>query len=142
MVQTNVAEIIDYGLEYGSICLCLSIGMLCQFCFERLLQATGRTSLAMATQLLGALVNILLDPILIFGLLGMPRLEVAGAAIATVTGQIIAAAVAIILNCAYRLHAAERKIDAKVRNIGQQKCYNDLRKRRGHWHGTSREHHV
>ena len=72
----------------------------------------------MATQLLGALVNILLDPILIFGLLGMPRLEVAGATIATVTGQIIAAAVAIILNCAYRLHAAERKIDVKVRNMG------------------------
>ena len=65
-----------------------SIGIFCQFTFERLLQSTGRTHLSMCTQLLGALTNIILDPILIFGLFGAPRLGVAGAAVATVTGRV------------------------------------------------------
>ena len=76
--------IIDYGVDYASICLGCSIGIFSQFCFERLLQSTGRTFLAMCTQLTGALINIVLDPILIFGWFGLPRMEVAGAAIATV----------------------------------------------------------
>ena len=97
-LQTDVPAIISYGESYTSICLCFSIGIFFQFCFERLLQSTGRTFLAMCTQLIGALINIILDPILIFGLCGFPRLEVAGAAIATVAGQIIAAIVAIIFN--------------------------------------------
>ena len=80
--------IIDYGVDYASICLGCSIGIFSQFCFERLLQSTGRTFLAMCTQLTGALINIVLDPILIFGWFGLPRMEVAGAAIATVAGQI------------------------------------------------------
>ena len=78
--------IIDYGVDYASICLGCSIGIFSQFCFERLLQSTGRTFLAMCTQLTGALINIVLDPILIFGWFGLPRMEVAGAAIATVAG--------------------------------------------------------
>ena len=82
--------IIDYGVDYASICLGCSIGIFSQFCFERLLQSTGRTFLAMCTQLTGALINIVLDPILIFGWFGLPRMEVAGAAIATVAGQIVA----------------------------------------------------
>ena len=90
--------IVEYGTQYASICLGCSIGIFIQFCFERLLQSTGRTALAMCTQLLGAVTNIILDPILIFGLLGAPRLEVAGAAIATVAGQILAACAAIVLN--------------------------------------------
>ncbi len=90
--------IVEYGTQYASICLGCSIGIFSQFCFERLLQSTGRTALAMCTQLLGAVTNIILDPILIFGLLGAPRLEVAGAAIATVAGQILAACAAIVLN--------------------------------------------
>ncbi len=69
-----------------------------QFCFERLLQSTGRTNLAMVTQLVGAVTNIILDPILIFGLFGLPRLEVAGAALATVIGQMFAAVLALIMN--------------------------------------------
>ena len=87
--------IIDYGVDYASICLGCSIGIFSQFCFERLLQSTGRTFLAMCTQLTGALINIVLDPILIFGWFGLPRVEVAGAAIATVAGQIVAAAAAL-----------------------------------------------
>ena len=90
--------IVDYGVDYASICLGLSIGIFSQFCFERLLQSTGRTTLAMVTQLTGALINIVMDPILIFGYFGFPRLEVAGAAIATVLGQIVAACFAIFMN--------------------------------------------
>ncbi len=96
--QTDVTEIVEYGVRYASICLIFSIGIFSQFCFERLLQSTGKTTLAMITQLIGAIINIILDPILIFGLLGFPKLGVAGAAIATVTGQIIAAIVAVVLN--------------------------------------------
>ena len=98
LAQTKNMAIVNYGAAYGAICMGFSIGMFSQFCFERLLQSTGRTTLAMCTQITGALINIVLDPILIFGLLGAPRLEVAGAAIATVTGQIIAALLACLLN--------------------------------------------
>ncbi|MBR5542552.1 MAG: MATE family efflux transporter [Oscillospiraceae bacterium] len=98
LLMTDVAEIVEYGVDYASICLIFSFGIFFQFCFERLLQSTGKTNLAMITQLVGAIINIILDPILIFGLLGMPRLGVSGAAIATVAGQIIAAIVAIIIN--------------------------------------------
>ena len=90
--------IVEYGTQYASICLGFSIGIFSQFCFERLLQSTGRTTLAMVTQLTGAIINIIMDPILIFGLLGAPRMEVAGAAAATVLGQIIAAALAVFMN--------------------------------------------
>ena len=97
-LQTDIAEIVDWGTDYASICLGFSFGIFSQFCFERLLQSTGRTTLAMVSQLCGAITNIILDPILIFGLLGFPALGVKGAAIATVTGQIIAAIIAIIIN--------------------------------------------
>ena len=106
--QTDVAEIIKYGTDYSSICLGLSIGIFCQFCFERLLQATGRTSITMCTQILGAIINIVLDPIfifekgeIVFGNFAMPfgfNMDVAGAAVATVIGQIVAACVALIAN--------------------------------------------
>jgi putative MATE family efflux protein len=98
LAQTDNEAIIAYGVSYAHICLGLSIGLFSQFCFERLLQSTGRTTLAMCTQLIGAVINIIMDPILIFGLFGAPRLEVAGAAIATVMGQLVAAVVAVILN--------------------------------------------
>lgn len=96
--QTDVTQIVEYGTDYATICLGCSIGIFGQFCFERLLQSTGRTFYTMITQLVGALINIILDPILIFGLFGFPRLEVAGAAIATVSGQVAAAILAIIFN--------------------------------------------
>ena len=104
--------IVDYGVDYASICLGLSIGLFSQFCFERLLQSTGRTTLAMITQLTGAVINIIMDPILIFGYFGFPRMEVAGAALATVLGQIIAAALAVFMNFKYNpeVHIRLREI--------------------------------
>ena len=98
LAQTDDAVIVEYGVSYTSVCLLFSIGIFMQFCFERLLQSTGRTGLAMVTQLIGAVINIILDPILIFGLFGMKAMGVRGAAIATVIGQIVAAVVAILLN--------------------------------------------
>lgn len=98
LAQTDNPVIVRYGTDYARICLGCSIGLFSQFCFERLLQSTGRTTLAMCTQLTGALINIFLDPILIFDYFGFPRMEVAGAAAATVIGQIIAACAAVVLN--------------------------------------------
>ena len=101
LAQTDVKEIVEYGVDYASICMCCSIGIFAQFCFEKMLQATGRTFCTMITHLVGSVVNIVLDPILIFGLFGFPKLEVAGAAIATVSGQIVAGLLAIVFNLKY-----------------------------------------
>lgn len=97
-IQTTNSEIVSAGTQYAMIVVGCSIGLFCQFLFERLLQATGRTLFTMVTQGLGAIINIILDPIFIFGLFGMPRMGVAGAAIATVTGQIIACLLALFFN--------------------------------------------
>ena len=96
--QTDNPAIIQYGMTYMEICSVLSFGLFIQMVFERILQATGRTIFTMCTQGLGAIINIILDPILIFGLFGAPKLGIAGAAIATVAGQIIAACLAIFFN--------------------------------------------
>lgn len=96
--QTNKAVISDYGTTYITICTTLSLGLFFQMTFERLLQSTGKTIFSMVSQLTGAIVNIILDPILIFGLLGMPKLGVAGAAYATVAGQTVAGIVGYFLN--------------------------------------------
>ena len=96
--QTDVAAIVEAGTDYCTICLGFSFGIFFQFCFERFLQATGRTALSMVTQVSGAVINIILDPILIFGLLGFPAMGVKGAAIATVLGQIVAAAMGLLIN--------------------------------------------
>lgn len=90
--------ILDYGVQYLTIVMTLSIGIFAQFIFERLLQSTGRTFYTMLSQGLGAILNLILDPILIFGLLGAPKLGIKGAAIATVFGQIIAGIVAALFN--------------------------------------------
>ena len=112
LAQTNVAEIVEGGVTYSMICLGGSIGIFFQFCFERLLQSTGRTSLTMLSQMLGAVINIVLDPILIFGLFGLPKMGVAGAAVATITGQIIAALVGLYMNLRMNpeIHIAVREI--------------------------------
>ncbi len=112
LAQTDVQQIVDYGTDYASVCLGCSIGICSQFCFEKLLQSTGKTTHSMIAQLIGAVINIILDPILIFGLLGMPKLEVLGAAIATVSGQIVAALVAIAFNikCNKEIHITTRLI--------------------------------
>lgn len=96
--QTDDAEIIRLGVDYLRICCLLSTAVFLQFGFERILQATGRTFYTMLTQGLGAIINIIMDPILIFGLFGAPALGVKGAAIATVFGQICAAALAFWFN--------------------------------------------
>ncbi len=96
--QTSDGQIIDYGISYLSIICIGSIGKFAQIVFERLLQSTGRTLHTMITQGTGAIINIILDPILIFGLLGFPRMGIAGAALATIIGQSVAAILAIIFN--------------------------------------------
>lgn len=96
--QVQTEEIIEYGVTYLTICCCLSFGIFTQAIFEKLLQSTGKTFYTMITQGIGAIVNIILDPILIFGYLGFPEMGVAGAAVATVIGQMIAGALAIYIN--------------------------------------------
>lgn len=112
LMQTETEEIVKCGTDYASVCLGCSFGIFSQFCFERLLQSTGRTTLAMVTQLTGAVINIVLDPILIFGLIGFPAMGVKGAAVATVAGQIVAAIFAVILNikCNPEIHISLKKI--------------------------------
>ena len=97
-MQTNVPEIVEGGTAYMRICSVISIGLFIQIAFEKLLASTGRTILTMYTQTAGALINIVLDPIFIFGLFGAPRLGIAGAAVATVIGQICGALLGILLN--------------------------------------------
>ena len=126
LAQTDIQPIVDYGTDYARICLGLSIGIFSQFCFERLLQSTGRTVYSMITQLIGAILNIILDPILIFGLFGFPRLEVAGAAVATVFGQIVAAFIGLWMNLRFnkdiriRLRAIrpERAVVREIYRVG------------------------
>lgn len=89
--QTTNENIINYGVDYLQIVMGLSIGVFTQIFLERTLQSTGRTIFTMLTQLTGAVLNIILDPIFIFGYFGLPAMGVKGAAVATVTGQIIGA---------------------------------------------------
>ena len=96
--QTGDPLIMREGTTYLSIVMVLSIGMSAQVTLERLLQSTGRTFYTMITQALGAIINIIMDPIMIFGLFGFPALGVAGAAYATIIGQSIAATLALIFN--------------------------------------------
>lgn len=110
--QTDIEEIVKYGTEYVRICCCLSFGMFFQIFFERMLQATGKTIYSMVSQGLGAVINIILDPILIFGLLGMPKMGVAGAALATVAGQIVGGMVGIWLN-----HTKNKEISIQLKGF-------------------------
>lgn len=96
--QTDDPVINQYGVDYLTIICVASAGIFMQSTFEKLLQSTGKTFYAMITQGTGAIINIILDPILIFGYFGMPKMGVAGAAVATVIGQCVAAVMAIIMN--------------------------------------------
>ena len=96
--QTSDPEIVQLGTDYLRICCMLSVAIFLQFGFERVLQATGRTFYTMLTQGLGAIINIIMDPILIFGLFGAPALGIKGAAVATVLGQMCAAGLACWFN--------------------------------------------
>lgn len=97
-VKTADPEILELGVDYLSVVMVVSFGMMGQILFERLLTSTGKTVYSMISQLSGAVTNIILDPILIFGLLGAPKLGVAGAAWATVIGQCIGALVGFFCN--------------------------------------------
>lgn len=96
--QTDIEEVQRYGVTYLTICCTASIGIFMQTSLERLLQSTGKTFYTMITQGTGAIINLILDPILIFGMFGLPKMGVAGAAIATVFGQMVAAGLALIFN--------------------------------------------
>ena len=110
--QTSVPEIITAGDTYLGIVCTFSIGLFFQMTFERLLQSTGMTVLSMISQMTGAIINIIFDPILIFGLCGFPKLGVAGAAYATVLGQCVAASIGLFLNLRYNkdIHFSLRSI--------------------------------
>ena len=110
-VQTDIPGIVDYGEDYLVIVCGLSMGLFGAVTMERLLQATGRTFYTMISQAVGALANIILDPILIFGLGPFPRMEVAGAALATVVGQFLSCAIGVFFN-------ATRNPDVQVRIRG------------------------
>ena len=97
-VQTDIPGIVEYGADYLTIIAGCSMGIFLSVACERLVQATGRTVYAMVIQGTGSVINLILDPILIFGLFGFPRMEVAGAAVATVTGQIIGGLVGLYLS--------------------------------------------
>ncbi len=99
--QTTDPEIISFGSTYLGIVNMLSIGVFFQMTFERLLQSTGRTFYSMISQATGAVINIIFDPILIFGLFGLPAFGVAGAAYATVLGQVVASLLGLIMNLKY-----------------------------------------
>lgn len=96
--QTTDPEIIEYGIQYMTVVCTCSFGLFGQFIFERLLTSTGRTFNTMITQATGAIINIIFDPILIFGLFGFPKMGVTGAAVATVIGQIVAGIFALFMN--------------------------------------------
>lgn len=96
--QTTSQAVIDYGTEYLTLCSVLSFGLFFQMTLERLLQSTGKTLFTMITQATGAVINIILDPVFIFGYFGMPEMGIAGAAVATVIGQTVAATIGIIFN--------------------------------------------
>ena len=97
-MQSTVQETVESGTAYVSICCIFTVGCFAQILGERLLQASGRTVYAMISQITGAVINIILDPIFIHGKFGIPAMGVAGAAVATVIGQWIGAAVCIYFN--------------------------------------------
>lgn len=96
--QTSAPEIIEYGVQYLQVCTIFSFGIFGEMMFERIIQSTGRTIYSLFSQGIGAITNIILDPIMIFGLLGCPALGIRGAAVATVTGQILAMLIALFCN--------------------------------------------
>lgn len=97
-VQTNDVEIVTMGVNYLTIICIFGFGQMFQLIFEKILQSTGRTFYTMITQVIGAIMNIILDPIFIFGYFGLPAMGTRGAAIATVCGQIVAMLLGLYFN--------------------------------------------
>lgn len=117
-IQTENEAICDMGYSYLSIICIFSFGQIFQLIFERLLQSTGRTSFTMVTQMTGAIINIILDPIFIFGYFGFPTMGTKGAAVATVIGQIVAMILGIIFNLKFN-----KEIQLSFKNIKLEKVY-------------------
>lgn len=112
--QTQDAEIVQFGIDYLTVICSCSFGIFAQFTFEKLLQATGKTFYTMITQGAGALINIILDPVLIFGLGGLPKMGVKGAAVATAIGQVIAGLLAFYFNHKKNEEVKLRKKDMRL----------------------------
>ena len=110
--QTDIEAIANYGKEYLTIVCCFSFGVFFQVTFERLLQSTGKTIYSMITQATGALINIIFDPLLIFGIGPFPALGVAGAAYATILGQLVASIIGLFCNLKFNneIHISLKKI--------------------------------
>lgn len=117
-MQSTVAETVEGGIAYTSICCIFTVGIFVQVLCERLLQSTGRAMQTMILQGTGAIINIILDPVFIHGWWGMPRMGVAGAAVATVIGQCTGAVLGIYLNLRHnpevQLHVKFMKPNWKV----------------------------
>ncbi|MDR0652686.1 MAG: MATE family efflux transporter [Synergistaceae bacterium] len=99
--QTDIPSIVKYGDDYLYVVCAMSFAVFNQIMLERLLISTGKTFYSMISQMTGAVTNLILDPIMIFGLLGFPRMEVTGAALATVIGQAVGASLAMFFNLRY-----------------------------------------
>lgn len=97
-MQSTVEETVEGGIDYTAVCTIFGLGVFMQVLFERMLQATGRTVYSMISQATGAILNIILDPIFIFGYFGVPAMGMAGAAVATVIGQWVGALLGLIFN--------------------------------------------
>ena len=125
-VQTDNADIRQYGKDYLSIVAVASLGLFMQMTFENLLQSTGKTVYSMFTQGLGAIINLILDPCLIFGWGPFPEMGVSGAALATVIGQLAAAGLGLILNIkvnkeikiSFRQYPPEKKTIKNIYSVG------------------------
>jgi putative MATE family efflux protein len=124
--QTHDPEIFRLGVDYLSTCMILSLGGIGQITFQRFLQSTGKSSISMISQLIGAVFNTIFDPILIFGLFGFPRMGVKGAAIATISGQTLALCIAIFFNLTknkeikfnFRFFKPDKKIIGEIYHVG------------------------
>lgn len=119
--QTQTEDIVNFGTDYLTVCLCCSFALFAQMAGERLLQSTGRTDLAMIPQLVGAIFNIIMDPVWIFGRWGFPELGVKGAAVATVGGQILAAVIGLYLNLKHNpeIHLSFKRIKLVPKIAGE-----------------------
>ena len=117
-MQSTVTETVEGGIVYSRICCIMTLGVFISILCERLLQATGRTLHTMITQSAGAIVNIILDPILIHGWLGLPAMGIAGAAWATIIGQFTSALLALFFNIKFnpdiQLHVRYFKLDGRI----------------------------
>ena len=112
-LQTDDAQIIEYGAQYLRVVTICSMFVFLQVTFERLLQSTGKTVYSMITQATGAIINIILDPIMIFGYFGFPALGVLGAALATVCGQFVATLLAVHFHNKYNKEIIVRRTGFK-----------------------------